>query len=343
MDALLPLKKGLEMIQDQVKTSKSLKEEIYIPEIGYKFNKNIQITTRSGDTHVYIKFKDGEVSTGEGKIDDPDLTIVYRDLKKMASSYSDTADKSMDNILSGDLYCIGNFSVLVKFTYILNLFLGKRGKKSKSFAPDTNICDEQAEIKKLNNVAIDRPIDNVKYLKDPYLGRYALKDFPRILNLKNRWFKEHPWICDERAKNLTEFHRNEGFEVDVNSNPWHPGLRQGLALKYILSKKTPNINEDDLIPGSTTSLRLGVQMYPEFGGVGIWPELKTIQSRRLNPYHISKDTRKILNKNVFPFWMDRNVREQARQKFNNPMSQRLDEFFCLYFMWKTQAISHTIP
>ncbi len=41
--------------------------------------------------------------------------------------------------------------------------------------------------------------------------------------------------------------------------------------------------------------------------------------------------------------MDRNVREYCRQKYNNPISQQLEERFVLYFMMKNNAISHTVP
>jgi len=41
--------------------------------------------------------------------------------------------------------------------------------------------------------------------------------------------------------------------------------------------------------------------------------------------------------------MDRNIREYVRTKSGYPLSQQMDEHFVFYFMWKTQAISHTIP
>ncbi|MBD3351660.1 MAG: formate acetyltransferase, partial [Candidatus Lokiarchaeota archaeon] len=186
-------------------------------------------------------------------------------------------------------------------------------------------------------------VDNVKLLDDPYLGTYSLSDFPSLLEMKNRWFTTRAWICHERAKNVTQFHRENGFEENKDGNRFDPNLRQGMMTRYMLSHKKPIIWDDDILPGTTTSKRNGVQIYPELGGVGIWPELQTAQSRYLNPYMIDDETIDILNNYVFPYWMNRNIREKVRSRYKNALSQRLDEFFCLYFAWKTQAISHTIP
>ncbi|MFX0102592.1 MAG: pyruvate formate lyase family protein [Candidatus Hodarchaeota archaeon] len=333
---------GLKLMGLKFKLSKKFRKEIYNPENDYKFNAKIQITTRNGDNNIYAIFKDGKMKSGKGKIENPDLTLVYRNKKILASAVS--SGSSLDKLLNGDLYLIGSMATSTKFEYITTLFPKKiKEPLSKSFAPKTKITEEQSEIKKINNVILDKKVDNVKYLKDPYLGGLGIRDFPRLHYLKNWWFSEHPEMDVERAKNITEFFRNEGFEKDKNGKPWNPSLRQGLMLKYILSKKAPKIFGRDLIPGSTTSKKIGVQLYPEFSGTLIWPELRTVMSRRFNPYLISEEERNILNDYVFPFWMERNVREYTRKKHGNPACQRFDEYFVLYFMWKLYAISHTIP
>ena len=65
--------------------------------------------------------------------------------------------------------------------------------------------------------------------------------------------------------------------------------------------------------------------------------------RELNPNDISAEDADTLNFEVFPYWMDRNVREYCRNKYDNPVSQQLEERFVLYFMMKNNAISHTVP
>ena len=40
--------------------------------------------------------------------------------------------------------------------------------------------------------------------------------------------------------------------------------------------------------------------------------------------------------------MDKNFREWVRTKYDNPLSQQLDERFAVYFLFKVAALSHTI-
>jgi len=324
--------------------SKNLKKEIYNPAIGYAYNYRLQIKTLDGKDNLWVVFKDGKMKSGTGKIDNPDLVMEYRNKDIMANAIKYSPDDSLDMVLSGDLDVIGNSAALLKFSYLTTIF-PKKAKRPMSigFPPQTKITDEQATIKKLENEILDRQVDEVKYLADPYLGRWSIADFPWLLQHKNRFFSEKAEICTERAQHLTDFFHEQGFETTKDGKSWNVQLRQGLALKHVLETKAPKIFDDDLLPGSTTSKRLGVQNFPELSGILIWSELNTIHARSLNPYLISKQDIDILNNYVYPFWLDRNVREYTRNKFGNTLSQRIDDHFALYFMWKTAAISHTIP
>lgn len=84
-------------------------------------------------------------------------------------------------------------------------------------------------------------------------------------------------------------------------------------------------------------------IYPEFHGTTIWSELHTAPARDLNPYLVAPATAEVLNRKVFPFWSGRNVREWCRYQHGDPECQQLDERWVFYFMWKTAALSHTIP
>ena len=100
--------------------SKKFRKEIYNPENDYKFNVKIQITTRDGNHNIFAIFKDGKMKSGNGKIDDPDLTLVYRNKKILASAVS--SGSSLDKLLNGDLYLIGNMVQSAKFEYLTTLF-----------------------------------------------------------------------------------------------------------------------------------------------------------------------------------------------------------------------------
>ncbi|MEX2684393.1 MAG: pyruvate formate lyase family protein [Candidatus Sigynarchaeota archaeon] len=344
MASLIPFQIGLKLMGLAFGISKKLRKEIYNPSINYAFNNRIQIRTMDGTANIWIEFKNGKMRSGTGPIDHPDLVLEYSSKDIMANAIKYTPDISLDLLLSGDLEFVGNMATLGKFSYLTTIFPKKvKRPLSPSFPPQTRITEEQAAIKKIDNEVLGRQVDAVKYLADPYLGKLSISDFPWLLERKNRFFTERAEVCTERAKNLTDFFVAEGFENRKDGQPWDASLRNGLALKHVLAMKAPVIHEGDLLPGSTTSKRLGVQLFPEFGAVMLWPELHTVHARPLNPYIISEDDKAILNEYVYPFWIDRNIREYTRKKYGNALCQRIDDKFAYYFMWKTQAISHTIP
>jgi pyruvate formate-lyase/glycerol dehydratase family glycyl radical enzyme len=119
-------------------------------------------------------------------------------------------------------------------------------------------------------------------------------------------------------------------------------MRQARIFAHVLDHKRAIVRDDDLLLGTTTSQRVGVQIFPELGGTAIWPELLTVEARTLNPYEISPDDVRVLNEEVFPHWIQDNIREWTRARFGNPACLRLDERWVLYFLWKNHAISHTI-
>jgi len=109
-----------------------------------------------------------------------------------------------------------------------------------------------------------------------------------------------------------------------------------------MENRKPIIRADDLIAGTTTAKEIGVVIYPDAHGTLIWGELASVSYRELNPYNISRKTMDVLHKEVLPFWTRRNFREWVRDKYNYPLSQRMDERFAVYFLWKSVSLSHTI-
>jgi pyruvate formate-lyase/glycerol dehydratase family glycyl radical enzyme len=311
--------------------SKTLRKEINNMETGFVFNARYQFKTRDEKVHVYVIFENGKMSSGFGVIDNPDVTIFYKDKETLAKIYSKSPEESLDYLLTNEMSYTGNISYLMKFSYLGGLL--QPGKRKDNIADNPVIdIDKNEKKRKYKNEILGKKIDQVQELEDPYL-KY----------LKNRRFSLKPAICSERARLLTEYHRENGFENDKAGNPLDPNLRQAGAIRHILANKKPLIHDRHLLAGSTTTKEAGVPVYPEFIGTLLWPELKTIGDRKLNPNDISKEDADILNYEVFPYWMKRNVREYCRDKYDNPVSQQLEERFVLYFMMKNNAISHTIP
>jgi formate C-acetyltransferase len=341
-------KESLNLLGMVFESRRKMRREIYNEKTGFIFNAKYHFKTLDGEVYCHLIFDDGKLTFGEGKIEDPNVTIYYKDKETLANLYDKSADESLDYLLTNEMGYTGNMSYLTKFSYLTSLVLG--AKKIKYKGPENQLLypikdlDEGEHGRKLKNESLNRKIDEVQILEDPYLAKYTINDFPRLKYLKNRRFALKPAICVERPALLTEFHRENGYEVDKSGNPFDPELRQAMAVNHIMTNKKPIIHDKHLIAGSTTSKEVGVPIYPELIGTALWPELNTIGERELNPNDLSQKDADILSLEVFPYWMDgRTVREYARELFENPKCQHLEESWVFYFMMKNNAISHTVP
>ncbi|MFX1435448.1 MAG: hypothetical protein ACFFB1_16900, partial [Promethearchaeota archaeon] len=210
-------------------TRRKMRREIYNEKTGFIFNAKYQFTTKDDKVNIYVIFKDGKMTVHDGKIDDPNITIYYKDKKTLAKLYDKSADESLDYLLTNEMGYIGNMSYLTKFSYLISLVMGAKikdykGPENRLIYPLEDI-DKGKKSRKLKNESLNRKIDNVEFLEDPFLAKYSLDDFPRLKYLKKRRFALKPAICVERAKLVTEYHRENGFEVDDKGNPIDPELR----------------------------------------------------------------------------------------------------------------------
>jgi pyruvate formate-lyase/glycerol dehydratase family glycyl radical enzyme len=342
--SVFAFKMSLKALAAILSTVPRFRREIYNPETGYIFNARFQFKTCDEEVHVYMIFDNGRVCTGTGIIDNPDTIIAYRDKETLARLFAKNPEESIDYLLTNEMSSTGNMSYLTKFSYLSTLLAG--GSKKKNLVPSIREVvdiDKGSKRRKMVNETLGRKVDAVQVLDDPYLAGYTLEDFPRLKYLKNRRFALKPALCVERAQLLTRYHREYGFETTPGGAVFDANLRQAHAMRYCMENKRPIIHDRHLIPGSTTSKEVGVPIYPEFIGTLIWPELKSISTRELNPCDLSPEEAKVLNRDVLPFWTERNIREHTRKRFGNPLSQQLEERFVLYFMMKNNAISHTVP
>ncbi|TXT64985.1 MAG: hypothetical protein BAJALOKI1v1_490012 [Promethearchaeota archaeon] len=339
------------ILQKSIEETSEYKKEIYNGETGYVFNARIQFTTEEDESEsVSIIFEEGNIEIIEDKIENPTLTLKYkilRDLKKLPRS---KPQEVVNGLLANKIHTIGNLSHMTKFFFLLcRILLGHKDeyeqrlqeRKPKEIISFEDFGEWENGTEYMSNKVLGTKIDNVKYLADPYLGKYTLKDFKRLEYLKYIRSTAELEVCPERAQLITEICRKEGYLPEETENS--PELKMGKIVNYILSEKTPLIQEWDYLPGTSTTKLLGTMIYPEFGAIIFWPELYSIDTRELNPHQIDPETIDILNYEVFPYWIDRNLREYTRKVKGNSLSQQLDEHFIFYFMWKTQAISHTIP
>jgi len=174
-------------------------------------------------------------------------------------------------------------------------------------------------------------------LDDISLKDYTFESIPLLGQLKEEHFKTKSEVCIERARYVTRYLRDNS-EPSVSME-----IKYANAIKYFLSNKTPLFFDDNLLAGTTTSKHFGAPLYPELTGMTIWPELDTISDRKQNPQKLMPEDAEELNFDIFPYWMERNILEYTRKKYNNPACMGLFEQFVFFIATKSGCISHTIP
>jgi formate C-acetyltransferase len=173
-------------------------------------------------------------------------------------------------------------------------------------------------------------------LNDISLRQYNLSNLQLLRRLKERMLSAKPEICIERTLHLTRFFRDHSRN---KSNR----IRYAEAVASFLSKKQALFFDDNLLAGTTTSKYFGAPLYPELTGMTIWPELDTIGTREKNPIKLSPQDAEILDLEIFPFWMERNILEITRKNNNNPLCIKLFDRLIYYISGKAGCVSHTVP
>ena len=324
---------------------------------------NLSLGMKSDD-HLLesaIVFKDGVATVLKKIPEDVESIIIYKtsdDLSKMTEA---TPDELYRMMLTGMMRTEGNMMLASLFSYLMALVFDKDQQKS---------VDQQIEAHKKankiigNNIAgcvdcrqerprrrVDRipgkKIDpGVKYLDDPHFAQYGLDDFPRLAQFRKDYFgkSKEAVVCHEYGKLITDFHLENGYEVDRNGNPWEPNLRKAESLKYILENRKPVIRKQDLLAGTYTTSPISACVgHPFSVGCYSWGELRSFAKRELMPYEISEESIRILHKHVFPYWARRNIHELWRKETNSSLPVQIhDRFFSIYY-WKTISISEVPP
>ncbi|MCA9664996.1 MAG: hypothetical protein KC503_05385 [Myxococcales bacterium] len=295
----------------------------------------MQLMTRDEKLALCLDIGGGRVRVRRGLVTDADATLVFSDLAHARAMLTESPERVLDMLLEGTLVSRGNLSDVSRLSFMLDALV-RRTRLGGSDRPEAparravSLPPPRAAAEPM------RRCDAVRYLDDPALAAYSIDDFPRLGRFRHDYFATTPQVCVERPRLYTEAIRRVGF-LGVP-----PIRRQAEAYYHLMTHREPLVRDGDLLAGTTTSKPIGVVVYPECGGVPIWPELQSVSRRRLNPYRIAPEDARVLNDEVFPYWMDRNVREVARARYDDPRWLQLDERWVLYFQWKTQAVSHTI-
>jgi len=173
--------------------------------------------------------------------------------------------------------------------------------------------------------------DNTHY------AEVTLDSLPRLDRLRKQLLAQPARVCIERARLLTQYLR------DIAPHSASPALRYAGAVRHVLVHKQPFFFDDSLIAGTTCAMPFGAPVYPEFTGLMIWPELDTISHRTCNPQLLDPRDAQELDREIFPFWMDRTILERTRREFNNPLCLGLFEKLVYFIAGKAGCMSHTVP
>ncbi|MEO5334840.1 MAG: hypothetical protein H7839_22745 [Magnetococcus sp. YQC-5] len=207
----------------------------------------------------------------------------------------------------------------------------------------------------------------VRTLHDLALSNLSLADFPVVKAWRDKLFQPEglPEICPELPTLLTEGMR-------LTENEQHGPSRRAQILRYVLANKSPKVAIDDLLPGSTTTRFVGPVIYVDTIGYCIWPELNTMANRPQNPFRITEETAHKLNREIFPYWLERRTLQEVaryssydtadyalaprnqvkgdaidppmkKKAGETPKCQELMERVAFFLSDKTSAVSHTVP
>ncbi|MBW2254025.1 MAG: SCP2 sterol-binding domain-containing protein, partial [Deltaproteobacteria bacterium] len=318
------------------------------------FHFTVGFRTEDDGVGAGLVFADGRVKVRNRLPEAPDVTLVFRDPDAIGEMLSSAPNEVLNLLLRGRLRVEGNFSFLQAFNFFLSRTLGRFQRRLETRRRD-RVHRERLDFagtirptrrrvaERRGRLRAERVDPGVKLLDEPYLVHLGLDDLPRLRRFRDAHFTTRPELCDERARILTEHFRDRGFERDPDGLPRVPVLRQAEAFSHLMRSRQPIVRDGDLLAGTTTAKKVGVVLYPDAHGTLIWGELDALPDRELNPYDVSAETLQTLHHDVFPFWTRRNFRERVRHRHHAPRCQALDERFALYFVWKSVALSHTVP
>ncbi|MBS3942814.1 MAG: hypothetical protein KGZ32_01045 [Dethiobacter sp.] len=345
----------LEFLAGMFNADEALQEELK----GTQGWINVTVGLRTADNTVRkaIAFRDGQVSVLDEIPADAHCTVVYNKPADIIEMLNASPDESYKMILKGRVRAEGNIMYMGLWNYLMNLVAGveqqeavdrqiEEHRQTKQVLSAGTCAGGRQErlARRKSRLTGEKSDPGVKYLHDPYFARYSLEDFPRLAALREELFSVNCEFTGEFGKLITDFHVENGYEVDRNGEPWDPLLRKGETMRYLLGNRKPLIRKRDLLGGTWTT-------NPVFGGVGrpyseachMWGELNTCSKREYEPYRITPESIKLFHKYVFPYWATRNIHELWKSEYNNPLPAQIHELFFAVFYWATVSQSENNP
>ncbi len=135
-------------------------------------------------------------------------------------------------------------------------------------------------------------------------GNYVLdggNKFPRIEKLLKTYWESTPEVDIERARIYTRSYKETEGEETI--------IRRAKAFKKYCDERIINIPENQLIVGDTAIKPRAGAVDPIFHNGWLSQEVRSISSRKQDPYYISEDDIRELEEKIFPYWKGKSVSE----------------------------------
>ncbi|MFO8017791.1 MAG: pyruvate formate lyase family protein [Promethearchaeia archaeon] len=130
---------------------------------------------------------------------------------------------------------------------------------------------------------------------------------PKNKILKDQLLEAEHWICMERAKFYTESYKETEGE--------YPTIRSAKALRHTFNNMTVKIFPHELLVGNRSSKLIAPPIAPERGDMPFVIETMLPVLKKRQGYHITKEHKTWLSKDIIPYWEDKSVRSQKVKRF----------------------------
>jgi formate C-acetyltransferase len=277
--------------------------------IRHDLDFSINFRTADGAQQVWVRVRGARVRSGVGALEDAEACVEFEedDLLRRFLSQRESPDL-LSWMSDQNVRVTGPCSHLAKFVQILGAsHLGSRPLRRRGRWPSDPPEDGELEI--LARCGSPKPFGTptgARFLSDAAMASWTLDDFPRLGRSLRRLLAARPRISSERAVALTE-----SASRLVNDDAQPVVVARARQLAHALRSKKVVVRQDDVVLGTTTEHDLGVVVYPELSHGMLWPELLTLEHRDAMPIRVTREDYDRLNRQVFPFWIDRSVVDEA--------------------------------
>ena len=137
-----------------------------------------------------------------------------------------------------------------------------------------------------------------------YGGKAALdqiKASPRVLGLRERFFRWPYVICLERMRAYTESFKEAENEPIA--------IRRAKALKRYFETKTITIQEDELLVGNVAGQPRAGVIYIDIGRKWVEDDIDTLPTRPYDPFEVSAEQVREIKEVYLPYWKGKTVDE----------------------------------